>query len=59
MPFPHMMVGPGADVGGVAGGVAPHSRISQQKHSSKVGGGVGYQGNSGANYWGSTATHSS
>ena len=54
-----MMVGPGADVGGVAGGVAPHSRISQQKHSSKVGGGVGYQGNSGASYWGSTAAHSS
>ena len=55
MPFPPMMVGPGADVGGVAGGVAPHSRISQQKHNK----GVGYQGNSGTSYWGSTAAHSS
>lgn len=54
MPFAHMMVGPG---GHEVGGVAPHSRISQQKHSSKVG---GYQGNSGsASYWGSAATHTS
>ena len=56
MPFPPMMVGPG---GHDVGGVAPHSRMSQQKHSNKVGGG-GYQGNSGTtNYWGSAAAHSS